>query len=240
MIEGEPWISDDNGEEVNKLPTASAGLLEESKPCGISVCEKQASADSEDSDLDSMKEELKKLEKEEKELIVQREKAELRRKLKEKRDAVKSLKEFRKVIIVGDSMIKNLPPIEGVEVRAIRGATIGKINFLLENRQLSLGSSNYIIIHAGTNNIANGNSCDYILSGLANLIATVRRLKTDIHIIVSSLLPRPVDKDETESVIKQVNTCFEKEMSKDLNVKFVKSFRPFLFKGRSKDFFLPI
>jgi vacuolar-type H+-ATPase subunit I/STV1 len=76
------------------LPTASAGLLEESKPCGISVCEKQASADSEDSDLDVMKEKLKKIEKEEKELIAQREKAELRRKLKEKREVVKSLKGY--------------------------------------------------------------------------------------------------------------------------------------------------
>jgi hypothetical protein len=50
---------DDNGEEVNKLSTASAGLLEESKPCGISVCKEQASADTEDSDLDSMKEDYK-------------------------------------------------------------------------------------------------------------------------------------------------------------------------------------
>jgi hypothetical protein len=57
MIQGEPLISGDNGEEVNKLPTASASLLEESKPCGISVCKEQASADTENSNLDSMKEE---------------------------------------------------------------------------------------------------------------------------------------------------------------------------------------
>jgi lysophospholipase L1-like esterase len=142
--------------------------------------------------------------------------------------------EFRKVVIVGDSMIKNLPPIEGVEVKAVRGATIGKINFLIEKGQLSLGSNNYVIVHAGTNNIANGNSCDYILSGLANLVATIRRVNPNIHIIISSILPRPVDKVETESVIKEVNSRLEKEMSKDLNFKFVKSFRPFLYKGQIK------
>ena len=63
----------------------------------------------------------------------------------------------------------------------------------MKKNHLCHDSKSCITVHASTNNIANDNSCDYILSGLANLITTIHHLKPYIHIIVSSILPQPLD-----------------------------------------------
>lgn len=142
--------------------------------------------------------------------------------------------EFRKVMIVGDSIIKNLPPIEGVQLRSFPGATIGKLLYWLENGKISLKDVNYVIIHVGTNNIANGFSVDSMSSDFANLIAKFRKLSPALHIIVSSILPRPVDHESSDKKIREINTKLEKSMSKDLNFKFVRSYRPFCYGGEIK------
>jgi hypothetical protein len=54
------------------------------------------------------------------------------------------------------------------------------------------------MINACTYNIANGYCSDYILFGLANLIATISRLNPDQHMIVSFILHQPVVKEDTE------------------------------------------
>ena len=114
-------------------------------------------------------------------------------------------KQKRRVIIVGDSIIKNMDPLDGVVVKCFPSATIAKLSRLLST-DVKLHNFEYIIIHVGTNNIGNRDSFGNILSDYGNLIASVKKLKSSIRIIVSAILPRPVDHDDTDSMRKAVNT----------------------------------
>lgn len=135
------------------------------------------------------------------------------------------LTEYRKVIIVGDSIIKDLNHIDGVTLKAFPGATIGKLAVLFSKGHISLEEYDYIIIHVGTNNVGNRNSVDHIKSDYGNLVATVRKLKPHIRIVISSILPRPVDHKITDPVIRDINKYLNSVMSKDLNFKFICSYK---------------
>lgn len=135
------------------------------------------------------------------------------------------------MIVIGDSIIKNLDPIEGVQLKAFPGATIGKLGYLINSREIKWANYQYVIIHVGTNNVANKNTISSILSDFGNLIANIRKLNPHIRIIVSSILPRPVDHTLTDSIIRNINVQLEKSLSKTLNFKFVKSYRPFCRAG---------
>ncbi|XP_053399186.1 uncharacterized protein LOC123564564 [Mercenaria mercenaria] len=79
----------------------------------------------ESDDAETMKKELALLEQEESRLRKLNEKAVLRQKLEEKRAEVKKLQDVvRRVVILGDSIVKFLPPIEGVTVQSFPGATV--------------------------------------------------------------------------------------------------------------------
>ena len=97
-----------------------------------------------------------------------------------------------------------MDPLDGVVVKCFPSATIAKLSRLLST-DVNLHNFEYIIIHVGTNNIGNRDSFGNILSDYGNLIASVKKLKSSIRIIVSAILPRPVDHDNTDSMIKAVN-----------------------------------
>ena len=82
-----------------------------------------------------------------------------------------------------------------------------------------------IIVNIGTKNIGRRDSFAHILSDLGNLIASIRKAKPNIRIIFSSILPRPVDHNVTDPMIKDVNRFLNLEMSRDFGVKFVCSYK---------------
>ncbi|KAL4230416.1 hypothetical protein ACF0H5_010798 [Mactra antiquata] len=85
----------------------------------------------------------------------------------------------------------------------------------------------YTIIHVGTNDIAQDNmSVDNILSQFSSLIVLIRRLSRT-KIIISSILPRPIDLFFTETKIKELNKRL-KIKCKERGVQFVASFHTFL------------
>ena len=59
-----------------------------------------------------------------------------------------------------------------------------------------------------------------IISDFANLIAIVRKKKPGITVIVSSILPRPVDHSATDDLIREINSCLKDSMSMDMEFKF--------------------
>ena len=128
----------------------------------------------------------------------------------------------RKVVIVGDSIIKDIRDIVGVTVRPFPSAIIGALTYFIEDKKIDLQPYDYIILHVGINNIGNRDRYDGMISDYASLIAIVRRCKPDIRIVVSSILPRPVDHDK---MIKSVNRHLKDVMSKDLNFAFVCSYK---------------
>lgn len=129
------------------------------------------------------------------------------------------------MLIVGDSIIKYITDIEGVKIKSFPGATIGKISTLISNGIIELNDHDYIILHVGTNNIGNGNSFEEIISDYGNLVAIIRKKKRTIRIIVSSILPRPLDHSSTDKQIKDINGHLKNKMSHDLNFTFVASYK---------------
>lgn len=141
---------------------------------------------------------------------------------------------MRKVTIISDSIAKYVSGIDGVVVQAFSGDTISRLTNRLLSRQASLENFDYVIFHVGTNDIANRSSFNAIISDFGNLIAMCRKVKPSIKIIVSAILPRPVDHDITEPVIKQVNSYLLKRMSKNMNFQFICTYKPFTYCGKVK------
>ena len=56
----------------------------------------------------------------------------------------------------------------------------------------------------------------------------MKKLKSSIRIIVSAILPRPVDHDDTDSMIKAVNTELRTKLSQDLGFHFICTYKGFV------------
>ena len=127
---------------------------------------------------------------------------------------------------MGDSIIKNIDHIDGVDVKSFPGATLGKLAVLVSYSAVYLEKYDYIIIHVWTNDVDNFSKkkiCTKIayegmISDFANLVAIVRKKKPGFTIIVYTILPRPVDHSATDDLIKKVNACLKDVMSTDLNL----------------------
>lgn len=126
---------------------------------------------------------------------------------------------------MGDSIIKDITQIDGVTIRAFPGVTIGKLALLFSKGTISVENYDYLILHVGTNNIANRNTYEEIISDYGNLLGIIRKIKINLRIIVSSILPRPIDHSITDGMIKQVNNYLKHRMSRDLNFTFVCSYK---------------
>ena len=133
--------------------------------------------------------------------------------------------ENRRVIILGDSIVKDLPPIDGVFIKSYPGATIAQLAMHIDNKHINLMNFDYIIVHVGTNNIDNRDEKGAMLSDFGNLIGRIKIKKPSIRIIVSSILPIPFDHTETDGMIKEINRVLNKEMGPDLGFRFVESWK---------------
>ena len=142
--------------------------------------------------------------------------------------------EFKKVVIVSDSIAKHVQGIEGVDVKAFPGDSISKIGYRIDKNHVMLDKYDYILLHVGTNDIDRKASFHGMISDFGNLIGICRKQKPGIKIIISSIIPRPVDFDNTDNPSRRVNGYLEKFMSKKMNFLFIKSYRPFMYKGQPR------
>ena len=88
-----------------------------------------------------------------------------------------------------------------------------------------------MILHVGTNDIGYRAPYGDIISDFGNLIGICKKMKPSIQIIVSAILPRPVDHSYTDPMIRSVNKQLNKVLSKTLRFKFVPSYKPFMYAG---------
>ena len=130
--------------------------------------------------------------------------------------------EKRRVIIVGDSIIKNMLPIDGVIIKSYPGDSIARLTMRIDGGEVNLSPFDYIIVHVGTNNIDRRHSYDDIITDYGNLIPIIKKKKRSIRFIISAILPRPVDHDR---MIKKVNKCLRTEMGPDLGFHFVETWK---------------
>ena len=110
------------------------------------------------------------------------------------------------MIILCDSIVKDLPSIDGVFIKSYPGATIAQFAMHIDNRHVNLVNFDYMIVHVGTNNIDRRDEKGAMLSDFGNLIGRIKIKKPFIRIIVSSILPRQCDHTDTDGMIKEINT----------------------------------
>ena len=96
--------------------------------------------------------------------------------------------------------------------------------------EADLGPFDYVIVHIGTNDIGRRQPFESIVSDFANLIGIIRKVKPRINVIISAILPRPVDHEDTDEMIRRINFHLNNKMSKD----FICAFKPFMHAGNVK------
>lgn len=121
-------------------------------------------------------------------------------------------------------MAKYVDQIRHAEVLAFPGININRLVQKIQNRHICLDRQ-YSIIHVGTNDIQ-FLDVGAILSSYNNLISVIRQHSRSI-IVMSSIIPRPIDHHITGDKVKLVNTRL-KALCKERNVQFLHTFRPFL------------
>lgn len=131
-------------------------------------------------------------------------------------------------------MAKYVTGIEGVYLQAFSGDTVSRMANRMLTGQVSLRNFDHVIFHVGTNDIGRRAPFDNIISDFGNLIGICRKIKPSIDIIISAILPRPIDHEVSDPVIKRVNSYLQKNMSRSMNFKFIRTYRPFMFAGKVK------
>ena len=142
--------------------------------------------------------------------------------------------ELRKVTIISDSIAKYITGIDGVTLQAFSGDTISRITNRLLTREAKIEKIDFVIFHVGTNDIGRRASFQSIISDFGNLVGVCRKVNPTIRIIISAIIPRPVDHTVTDTVIRKINGYLAKEMSKNMNFKFIHTYRPFTHCGKVK------
>ena len=128
-------------------------------------------------------------------------------------------------------MAKNVTGIFGTTLQIFSGKTISQVANKIQYGYATLEPFDYVIFHVGTNDLGDRAPYDHIISDFGNLIGICQNKKPNIKIVVSSILPRPVDLSITDTVRRKVNDYLQKKMSKSMRFKFVCSYKPFMRAG---------
>lgn len=134
---------------------------------------------------------------------------------------------IRKCTIVSDSIAKYVSDIIGTSVTAFPGINISRLSNRISKGFVDLNSE-FVILHVGTNDINSLHVLE-MLSSYNDLLSVVRSCSRS-QIAVSACLPRPIDHEVNGNKIKEFNKGLEK-LCRSRNVKFLRTFRPFLFNG---------
>lgn len=130
-----------------------------------------------------------------------------------------------KCIVLSDSMAKHVSGIRGTKIVAFPGINISRLSSKISQGMICFDCS-YIIVHVGTNDISGHLTEDEIVA-LFNELITLIRSKCCGRILMSSILPRPIDFERNGNKVKNVNNKLA-ALCKSRNVTFLRSFKPFL------------
>ena len=134
--------------------------------------------------------------------------------------------------IISDSIAKNVSGIDGCVVQPFRGDRISRLTNRIQSKEAKLRPYDYVIVHVGTNDIEDGASFNSMISSYGNLIGVIRKVHPAVKIVISAIIPRPKDHKNTDKRIRDVNSHLNKVMSKDMNFKFVCTYKPFNYRGQ--------
>ena len=86
---------------------------------------------------------------------------------------------------------------------------------------LQLLPYDYLILHMGTNDIGDRANFENIIKEYANLPGIIRKMHPTVHIIFSTIIPRPCDYNVSDPIVRAINSHSNKVMSKKMIFKFV-------------------
>ena len=132
------------------------------------------------------------------------------------------------VHILGDSIPKYVGLIEKADVFTFPGINVARLTSRVQ-RDPFLISKDFTIIHVGTNDVCHLSE-EEILSCFNNVITVIRNVSRT-RILISSILPRPLDYARTGSKVKNINGQLKK-LCEERRVQCLHSFRPFFKEGK--------
>jgi lysophospholipase L1-like esterase len=134
-----------------------------------------------------------------------------------------------KIVILSDSLLMYVAIPDLAELHALHGATISTLirgvqrNWFLSN----WNDYDLVIIHCGTNDVGNGNQ-RHILSLTQFLIREIKQRKSSMRIIISAILPQPIDFNSTNPIITRVNQVIKIWAASQANVHYLPTYRTFI------------
>jgi len=95
-----------------------------------------------------------------------------------------------------------------MDVESISGANIYTIHQFLKDNKARVKKYTHLILHVGANDIGNGLCSKLIAQYYCNLLELITHNFSNINIIMSAILPRPIDFDTTKQLVIETNNCF--------------------------------
>ncbi len=134
-----------------------------------------------------------------------------------------------KVLVIADSMLKHA--YFGIHSTLSKnpGATLRKLINKIRRKEISISwnSLGLVIINCGTNEIGNVTP-GLVLSDMKDLVALIRSKNPQICIVINSILPRPRDFEQTQSIVDNVNSDLEEYCRKERYLSFSPTYKNFM------------
>ena len=137
--------------------------------------------------------------------------------------------------ILSDSIIKHVSMPDVAVVHACRGATIDKLISGIQTDKFESDWSHFdlVIIHCGTNDIDKGDH-RAIISKTQYFVHELKLRNNRLQVIISSILPRPCDEDNTNRIIVRVNQVMKVWADSKRSVHFAATFKTFIKNIKTK------
>jgi lysophospholipase L1-like esterase len=133
-------------------------------------------------------------------------------------------------VLLGDSILRNIRHISDSNVISLSGSTFSDLTNLISKHPSIISNASTILIHCGTNHISK-EPVHNIMTKFHSLIKAIRDSNSKCKIIVSSILPRPLDDDSSNIIVKDVNNQLKAECTKQ-NMFYIATNKLFLKSGK--------
>lgn len=134
-------------------------------------------------------------------------------------------------LVISDSILKYLPEMRNTQLHAFGGLSCEMLLRKLKNRVFTWYHFNNIIVHVGTNDVFNINA-NLFEKYIRDIIHELRICNPDCVIILSSVLPRPCDFNQSELFVINFNNVLKQLASSLTDVKYMQCEKTFYSRVR--------
>jgi lysophospholipase L1-like esterase len=132
-------------------------------------------------------------------------------------------------VILGDSILRNVRNINDSNVISLSGSNFADITNLIMKYPIIISNAKSILIHCGTNHITKDPPNDIMIK-FCSLIKAIKEINSDCAIVISSILPRPLDDNNSSKLVIDVNKLLKLECRKQ-NLSYIATNKLFLKYG---------